>query len=383
MDHVESISNGMNLEVNLPQKAVRTQSLNLRKMDVCPVRTLFIVVTVFVAASSSRVFGEPLQPIASVELSGDLKAAEDVSGIAKLGGLLVVGSDEGVGADENRNIIQFLEPEGDNKYEIRRDILLFKGDKENGKEMDIEGIAVDDHVVYVIGSHSAKRNRIKPKKKYKTNLKAFRHSKISPEENRGWLYRLEVDADGKPDKKNRISLRDIIQNDDVLKTFGEIPSKENGVDIEGIAAKGDFLYLGFRGPVFRENWVPVMKLEFEDPEDYELLYVNLGGRGIRDITSVSDGFLLIAGPVGDGPASYQLYHWDGKEMIPGKDRDLEDVGKLTLLREIVPPVSTKPPARAKAEGIVVLAEDGPEYDLILVYDSAANGGAQRFRVPKP
>lgn len=345
-------------------------------------KTLSIVLTLFLAPSFSGVFGEPLQPVASVDLSGDLKAAEDVSGIAKLGALLVVGSDEGVGEEENKNIIQFLEPEGDNKYKIRNDILLFKGDEKDGKEMDIEGIAVDGHVVYVIGSHSAKRSRVEAKKKYKTNLQTFRHSKISPEENRAWLYRLEVDAHGKADEKVGISLRDIIQNDDVLKTFSEIPSKENGVDIEGIAAKGDFLYLGFRGPAFRENWAPVMKLKFEDPEDYELLYVNLGGRGIRDITSVSNGFLLIAGPVGDGPASYQLYHWDGKDMIPGKDRDPEDLGKLTLLGEIAPPVSTEPPARAKAEGIVVLAQDGPEYDLILVYDSAANGGAQRFRVSK-
>jgi len=325
-----------------------------------------IVLTVFLAASFSNVFSDPLQSVASLELSDGLKAAEDVSGIAKLGALLVVGADEGVGADENKNIIQFLEPEGDNKYKVRNDILLFKGDEEDGKEMDIEGIAVDGDVVYVIGSHSAKRSRIKASKKHKTNLKAFRHRKISPEKNRGWLYRLEFDADGDVADKNRISLRDIIQNDKVLKTFGEIPSKENGVDIEGIAAKGDSLYLGFRGPVFRGNWVPVMKLEFEDPEEYELLYVDLGGRGIRDITSVSDGFLLIAGPVGDGPASYQLYHWDGKDMIPGKDRDPEDLGKLTLLGEIAPPVSTEPPARAKAEGIVVLAQDGPKYGSIRI-----------------
>lgn len=346
-------------------------------------RTLSIVVTVFLAASFSSVFGAPLQAVGPVELSGGLKADKDVSGIAKLGRLLVVGSDEGVGADENKNIIQFLEPESDNKYKVSKNSLLFKGSEDNGKEMDIEGIAVDGHVVYVIGSHSAKRSRIEAKKKLKTNLKAFRHSKISPEDNRSWLYRLKVNADGKVEKKNRISLREIIQNDDVLKTFSDIPSKENGIDIEGVAAKGDFLYVGFRGPVFRGNWVPVMKLEFEDPEDYELLYVDLRGRGIRDIASVSDGFLLIAGPVGGGPASFQLYHWDGKEMIPGRDRDLEDIGKLTLLGEIVPPMSTEPPARAKAEGIVVLAEDGPEYDLIVVYDSAANGGAHRFRVPEP
>lgn len=162
-----------------------------------------------------------------------------------------------------------------------------------------------------------------------------------------------------------------------------IPSKENGVDIEGIGAMGESLYLGFRGPVLRGNWAPVMKLEFEDQKKYEFLYVNLGGRGIRDITRVSDGFLLIAGPVGDGPTSYQLYHWDGKDMIPGEDRDPKDVGKVILLGEIDPPMSVDPPARAKAEGIVVLTQRGPKYDLILVYDSGANGAAQRFRVSKP
>jgi len=70
-------------------------------------------------------------------------------------------------------------------------------------------------------------------------------------------------------------------------------------------------------------------------------------------------------------------------MIPGNDRDPKEVGKLILLGEIDPPMSVDPPARAKAEGIVVLTQRGSEYDLILVYDSGANGAAQRFHVSKP
>lgn len=145
--------------------------------------------------------------------------------------------------------------------------------------------------------------------------------RIKNESSRDWLYRVKIDSKGRDSGKQRITLRQILKNDRVLQSFSNIPGKENGVDIEGVAVKDDWLYLGFRGPVFRDNDVPVMKLKFDEPEGtYQLLYVQLGGRGIRDITSVSDGFLIVAGPVGDGPASFQLYHWNGRDVIPGKDR---------------------------------------------------------------
>ena len=51
----------------------------------------------------------------------------------------------------------------------------------------------------------------------------------------------------------------------MLQRFTQIPSKENGVDIEAIAVKGkdgDKLHLGFRGPVLRDNLVPIMVLDF-------------------------------------------------------------------------------------------------------------------------
>jgi len=246
----------------------------------------------------------------------------------------------------------------------------------DGTEMDIEGIAVEGDTVFVVGSHSSKRQRVKSDKKYKKNRKSFHQDKIEDEKNRDWLYRLTLDSQGIDSDKKKISLRKILKKDKVLKTFSQIPSKENGVDIEGIAVKEGWLYLGFRGPVFRGNYVPVMKVKFDAPKKYKLLYVNLGGRGIRDMTHVSNGFIIVAGPVGDGPASYQLYHWDGKDVIEGKNRTPKDIGKVKLLGEI------RPPKNGKVEGVVVLEENDASYEIIIVYDGIKNGGAQRFSVAK-
>lgn len=163
-----------------------------------------------------------------------------------------------------------------------------------------------------------------------------------------------------------------------MKAFNEIPGKENGVNIEGLAVKDGHLCIGFRGPVFRGNYVPVMKLEFADPPKNELLYVRLDGYGIRAMTSVSDGFLIIAGPVGDRSASYQLYHWSGQDLVPGRNRPSE-IGMIQLLGEI------DPPEEGKAEGVAVLQEDSGNYDLLVVYDGVEKRQniMQRLRVSKP
>ena len=345
-------------------------------------KTIFVnIVAVICILLQNTSYGKELQPFgSSVKLPDDIKAAEDVSAIAKIGSLLVIGADEGVGEGENENYIQLLKKDTDGSYKVHNNILLFKGNKKEGKEMDIEGLTVEGNYAYIIGSHSSKRQKVKEDKKYKKNRKKFQDGKIEDERNRDWLYRLTINSDGKDVNKEKITLREIIKNDPVLKTFSSIPSKENGIDIEGISAKDGWLYIGFRGPVFRENYVPVMKLKFDDAEDtYDLLYIKLGGRGIRDMASVSDGFLILAGPIGGGPASYQLYHWDGNDVIPGKNRKAVDIGKIRLLGEI------RPPQDGKAEGVVVIQEEESLYQLIIAYDGVKdkNNIMQYFRISKP
>src|SRR5690606_34364046 len=148
------------------------------------------------------------------------------------------------------------------------------------------------------------------------------------------------------------------------------PSKENGIDIEGIAYRQGQLFLGFRGPVLRENFATVMVLLMDDPTSYDLRFIQLGGRGIRDLTAVSDGFLVIGGPIGDGEGTYELYWWDGEDQIPGAGAPQGKVLRLGTLS-----------SSAKAEGITVLSETDTTYEVLVVYDGSRR--ARQFTVPHP
>jgi len=296
-------------------------------------------------------------------------AAGDISGVATHNNFLLIGADEADGA--NLNAVQVLSGVADGKLKLEADrqIDLFVGTKtdDGGVEMDIEGIAVEGDTVVVVGSHSAKRPRLK-KKKYDKNRKRLQAAAIKAEPNRGRIYRLQLDDNGKVKSLAHISLSTLLAKHPVLGLYVPLPSKENGIDIEGVALLDGKLYLGFRGPVLRDGYVPVMVLDFDSPEQNELLFVRLGGRGIRDITRVKDGFLIIAGSVGDGTASYQLYHWDGGDMVPGKKRGGHDLGVVTLLSEIEPPVG------GKAEGVTVISESDDGYHLLVAYDGVVDRG---------
>jgi hypothetical protein len=169
-----------------------------------------------------------------------------------------------------------------------------------------------------------------------------------------------------------MDLRDILENDEILAPFLSVPGKENGIDIEGIAVKDGKLFVGFRGPVLRGNFVPVLAFRFDEPDDYELLFVQLGGRGIRDLVAVDAGFLIVAGAIGDGDASYQLCLWNGEDGVPGEggwDHQIIKIGEL----------ATDP--GIKPEGLTVTAETTDAWRLLVVSDGHAS--ASEWTVPKP
>jgi len=300
-------------------------------------------------------------------------AAEDISGLAKYGDLLLIGGDEAdkISKKRGKNVIQILRRGATGGLELEgKPLKLFTGHKtdDGGTEMDIEGIAVEDNTVIIVGSHSAKRPRLKKKKDYDENLLQLDAAAILPEPNRGRIYRLKLGTNGKVKSREYISLSSLLAKHPVLGPYVPLPSKENGIDIEGVAVAEEMLYLGFRGPVLRDGYVPVMILDFGDPDNSDLVYVRLGGRGIRDITRVEDGFLIIGGPVGDSPVSYQLFHWDGNDMVPGKGRDGQKLGKILELAEI------EPPTGGKAEGVTVMSESEDTYQLLLAYDGVKDSG---------
>lgn len=320
--------------------------------------------------------GDPplLKPVAAIHLPEEVLGVEDISGIAQFGYLLAIGSDEAAGEKGRSNYLQLLITDKGKQYHAHSKHLLLEGSKEEGEELDIEGIAAAGKYIYVIGSHSSKRPKVKAKYSHEKNHQRLMAKAIKDERGRDWLFRVKLNKAGDEADIERVSLRDVIQNNPVLAPFSALPSKENGVDIEGIAVVKDQVYLGFRAPVLRENYVPIMQFSFDDPEDYQMKFVQLGGRGIRDMTVVKDGFLIIAGAMGDADMSYQIYFWDGVDTIQSKDHE---AGRLALLGEIAAPKG------AKAEGITVLSE-GSSYDVLIAFDGVNDltQVVQRFRVPR-
>jgi Protein of unknown function (DUF3616) len=322
----------------------------------------FFLSLVIVMIASRLVWSAELQPTGKVEFTGDIKKSKDISALCLVGEFLVIGADEG-------NKIQILKRDGDH-YGLVRDVVL----DDSAKEIDVEGIACDGNTVYVVGSHSWKRESVKDNNTYKDNRELI--AAIQPEPSRDRVFKFTVDSEGNTSAIEKTSLRAILDQDKVLHPFSRVPSKENGIDIEGLAFHQGLLYAGSRGPVLRDNYVPVLTFQFATPVvQANLLFVNLGGRGIRDLAAVQGGFLVLAGPVGDGPGSYQVYFWNGQDCLPGR-RDAGEVGQCRLLGE----VRVEP--EAKAEGITVVAESASVYEVIIVYDGSKNGDATRFRMPK-
>ena len=304
---------------------------------------------------------------------------KDISAISLVGGILVVGADE----DDEIQTLRFVSEGSTQKLLVQQPFSLG-----NEGELDIEALAYDGAFCYVLGSHSRKRKKLDPSdedslnKTYSKNLEYLKADKIKKESKRAHIYRVKVDPTSGESptfvKDKDIRLRDVFSQHDVLKLFESLASKENGIDIEGLSTDGESLFLGFRAPVLRHGFVPVMKIKFDDQSTAELRYVQLGGRGIRDITNVQEGFLIVAGPVGDSTLSFQLYHWDGKDCVPGiRENSQVDQGQVTLLGTI------PTPAGGKAEGIAVLKSSEDHYKVLVAYDGVKNGGFTIFRAPRP
>jgi hypothetical protein len=339
-----------------------------------------------IAAPKSKAHeGDELEEIGCVTLPAfvDQDQSENVSGAALSsdGGLLAIATDEGselLVVSAQGQTLEFLAavPLGDPKDEI-----------------DLEGITrhADPATFFAIGSHSWRRKNIYGEnhadKSYSKLKERFEDESPDRERDRDRLMRIELDPQtGVLASLSDLPLRQLMEANPVLGVFGEIPSKENGIDIEGIASDGEKLYLGFRGPVFRGGLTPVLVASATDLSGAELRYVPLDGRGIRDIARVSDGFLILAGPVGDSPLSYELVFWDGTDAFPGvREPGDPPHGRTSLLGTIPTPPG------GKAEALVVLAEhdgvwvteDSGFWPLLVMYDGPAGGGPACFRALRP
>ncbi|MEU5882912.1 DUF3616 domain-containing protein [Spirillospora sp. NPDC047279] len=259
------------------------------------------------------------------------------------------------------------------------------------EEADIEGLARANGWLWAIGSHSLKRKKIKEGQSDAKSRK--RLGTVVREENRYILARLPLvtGADGLPDVVrgdgehtaavlggHGDSITDLLADDPHLAPFLPIPSKDNGIDIEGIAVQGDRVYIGFRGPVLR-GWAVLLEIHPEThPDDpgrlrlrplgeggarYRTHFLDLGGLGIRDLCPHGDDLLILTGPTMDLDGPVQVVRWPGAAKVQAPD--IVPAAELELVGEL--PYGA---GDDHAEGIAVLDEPdavGPR--LLVVYDS--------------
>ena len=108
-------------------------------------------------------------------------------------------------------------------------------------------------------------------------------------------------------KKKERTLLKVLEADPHFGPFIEanIPSKDNGLDFEGLALVNDRLFLGLRGPVLR-GYTCILDLAVtvkkSKPDELKLIgsyrkhFLNLQGLGVRDLVVWQDQLLILAGP---------------------------------------------------------------------------------------
>jgi hypothetical protein len=280
---------------------------------------------------------EPEKPVRQVLLElppkGGLhcKAPRDsLSAMALVDSDLFVGSDEGVVLDR----ISALGPDryGQARQFPLLDLLDLPNRTGEDDEIDIEGLDLGDDCVWLVGSHTWTRG--KPKEDPPRDLEL-----IQANANRHVLARLPLlasgsagreipEASGKPAAarlpigKRQGALPKSLRRDPHIGLFRKLPSKENGLDIEGIAVRDDQVFLGLRGPVLRGIAIVLeVMLHLRKPDRLELAtlgedgarsrkhFLDLSGNGVRDLHRDGDDLLILSGPTADLDGRCSIWRW--------------------------------------------------------------------------
>jgi uncharacterized protein DUF3616 len=266
-------------------------------------------------------------------------------------------------ANDEKKYAQFFSIEGTN---ITPRAVIRLMDKDADGDPDAEGVAYDNGYFYVVGSHGRTRH----------GDKANDSSYV--------VFRFPVDKNGVPPFKvseddvvgitSTTRLRDAIRNGDIIKEYYNRPLDENGVNIEGIAVKDGRLHLGLRGPS-RDGHAFILSADVEaaftksENLDAKVKQLGLGkDAGIRDLAPVSDGLLVLSGPVNEQKSvEPAIFHWD------------EKTGTLKKLGELQLPTGLS--GGAKAETLLVLHDRANEpWRVLVMFDGPANGAPTEYLV---
>jgi hypothetical protein len=322
----------------------------------------------------------------------DKHIREGVSSITFSGDYLWVAGDENIS-------VQRLEKMPDGSYGNAANFFLqdYIELPAPGDEADVEGMEVAGNYLWIVGSHSYKRKKMREGKDPAEEIE--RLAKVSLDPNRNLLARIPLvkDEHGVPvlqkevpdpenpgrslraaklkhAKKKWSQLTSKLKKDKHLNPFVGLPGKDNGLDIEGLAIYKQKVFLGLRGPVLR-GWAIILEVELEEEEPgllklrkaedtgtyYKKHFIHLNGMGIRELHADGEDLIILAGPTMDLDGTMEIYRWRGAALHPGD----QVVSQQDIESMLVLPHRTKQHGVNKAEGIAMHADGS----LIIAYDS--------------
>ena len=336
-----------------------------------------------------------------LEFAAGSLVQSNLSGAAFTGDWLWVAGDEACGLDR----LRLLPPVGRETLrfgEVRdfplSELLDLPGEAD--EEADLEGMAVAEGWLWVVGSHGLKRKNAKPERDHADN--ARRLAKLSLDGNRRLLACLpiEADASGAPclvrqakDGRRALRLRGDAQANQLTRLLADdphfgpymaIPGKDNGFDIEGLAVDGRRLLLGLRGPVLR-GWSALLEVAIETRSDHLRLaplddsgtmmrkhFLQLDGLGVRDLHFSGDDLYILAGPTMVLNGDIRVFKWPGARALLAANR--EPVRFESALSESVPLPHGRGTNRAEALCDLPPALAGRKASWLVLYDAP---GAER------
>ena len=273
---------------------------------------------------------------ATLALDSEHLVHDNLSGAAAIGEVLWVAGDEACGLDR-----LLRQPDGEGLHFVADGHYPLAGfidlPDEADIEADIEGLAIADGYLWLVGSHGLKRKAPKPERDAAANLK--RLATITSDGNRTVLARIPLQDDGNGlhslqkqtadgrsaarlrGKKKHNELTQLLAEDPQLAPFLAIPGKDNGFDVEGLAVSDGRLLLGLRGPVLR-GWSCVLEVAVEErkgelrlkPLDdsgvmYRKHFLPLAGLGVRDLHFDGEDLLILAGPTMVLDGAVRVFSW--------------------------------------------------------------------------
>ncbi len=335
----------------------------------------------------------PATPVAQVTLAFGPDCDRDTLGNfsagSRIGDALFLGADEH-GCLERLSRVKSGHFAGHVRYNLCD--LLELADPDG--EIDIEGLAVDEDWLWIVGSHARTRPKVRKADDRCIDLDALANLKDT--RSRCLLARLPLvpDAGGVPEPvrhagkrragllkqtKHGNALAEALAADPLLKPFTRVPAKEGGLDVEGIAVCDNRVALGLRGPVIGSDAV-LLEVEIKTKKGGALHLVgdpvkrllDLEGLGIRDLKRCGDDLLILAGPTTGLSGPCALYRWRDWANDPPQDarkvrlHQPERVIDLPFGRGVDHP-----------EGLALWEEGGARRGVLVIYDSPAEARVDR------